>query len=92
MRHRTIALLALAVITAFVLGPQAAERAGYGDWGGAVGSMLAPFLYFVLANLVVYVLARLVLQGRVAGWRETRLNYVGLAVAGLALLGLAVRG
>lgn len=90
MHHRTIALLILAGCTAVALAPQAARRAGWGDWGGALGSLLVPFFLFVLVNLLVYVAARLLAPAdQLADWRRTRLNYVGLAVAvGVLLLPL----
>jgi len=93
MRHRTVALLGIAVLSALALGPAAVARASRGDYGGAVGTLLAPFLVFVLVTLVVYVAARIVMPaGRVADWRATRLNHVGLLVTALALLGMATGG
>ena len=92
MSHRAIAFLVLAAFTAILTGPEAADRASLGDWGGAVGSLVAPFLVFVLTNLVVHVLARLRrARDRVADFRRTRLNYAGLVVAVLVLLAKVAR-
>ena len=57
MRHRSIALLILAGCTLLLGGAGAARRIGWGDHGGAVGLLLAPFLIFVPVNMVVYVFA-----------------------------------
>ncbi|MDU7519932.1 MAG: hypothetical protein E7K72_00830 [Roseomonas mucosa] len=86
MTHRTIALLLVAALAVLFVGPEALRLARLNDWGAAVATLVVPFLVFVLCNLVVYVLARLLRRrDAVADHRATRLNYLGLA-ATLALL------
>lgn len=83
--------VSLAILTVAILLLQArtaAEMAGVGAWGEALGRLVfGPLLIFLIVQAVLFHGARLVRRGSTSTYATSRLNYVSLAITILSILG-----
>lgn len=84
--NQLIAIGVYLAFTAAVMGGPVADAAATGDWGGAIGTVVGRLLLFYLVQVAVWYGCRLVLgPSRVASRSISRLNYLSLAIAIVAV-------
>ena len=83
--------ISLAILTFAILllqARKAAEMAGLGAWGEALGRLVVgPFLVFLIVQAVLFYGARLSRKGSTSTFTTSRLNYASLAITILSILG-----
>lgn len=90
--NQLIAIGLYLAFTAAAMGGPVADAAATGDWGGAIGTVVGRLLLFYLVQLIVWFGCRLVLgASKVASRPVSRLNYVSLAIAIMAVSTLGGR-
>lgn len=85
---QAISLAILTVAILFLQAGKAAEMAGLGAWGEALGRLVVgPVLVFFVVQAVLYYGSKLVRGYMGHSFTTSRLNYVSLAITVLSILG-----
>lgn len=90
--NQLVAIGLYLAFTAAAMGSPIADAAATGDWGGAIGTVVGRLLLFYLVQLAVWYACCLVLGASKIDTRPaSRLNYVSLAIALVAVASLGSR-
>ncbi|WP_156462585.1 hypothetical protein [Rhizobium sp. Leaf262] len=84
----TICVVLLLILPGFLNAVPAAQMAGDGNWGGALGVLTGPMIVFLCAHTLIYY--GVVLVRSPAGLRsfsQTKLTYISFALALMSILG-----
>lgn len=85
----TICIICLLIVSGVLNAIPAAQMAGEGNWGAALGDLfVGPLAIFLIAHTLIYY--ALVLVRKPAGLRsfsQTKLTYISFALAVMGMLG-----
>lgn len=81
----------LSVLVALLATRQAAVLASLGDWGGAVGAMVGPFVWYAAIELLLTWAAQRVFGHPGSRFATSRLNYLALVLTIAPVLGSLTR-
>ncbi|XUY27491.1 hypothetical protein RMR21_003765 [Agrobacterium sp. rho-8.1] len=87
--HLTICIVLLLTVSAVLNASHAAQMAGVGNWGEALGEIaFGPLAFFFIAHVIIYYAIRAI-RGRekLKSFSATKLNYIAFTLALMGILG-----
>lgn len=86
-----VGIVVLSILVALLATRRAAVMVSLGDWGGAVGAMIGPFVSYAAIELLLTWAARRVFGQSGSRFATSRLNYLALALTVVPVLGSLTR-